>query len=48
MKNGTFIYQEWNSSRMLSLRVRECPNPAVARAMLEETLGRPVRWQEAR
>lgn len=46
MKNGTFVYVD-SRGRAAYLRVRECPNPAVARQMLEDELQQPVRWQEA-
>ena len=46
MKTGTFVYLL--DGRPRYVRVRECPNPAESRALLEDLLGLPVRWQEAR
>jgi hypothetical protein len=47
VKNGTFIFASWRDNRAVRIRVRECPNPPVVIAMLEQRLGRPVRFEEA-
>lgn len=48
MKDGTFIYLDSRTKRPTRIRTRSCPNPAVARQMLEDMLSLPVRWEEHR
>ncbi len=48
MSNGTFIYRN-HKGEDRRLRVRECPNPALAREILErDVLQGPVRWEAKR
>jgi hypothetical protein len=47
MKNGTFVFASWKNDRPVRTRVRECPDPLVVIAMLEERLGRAVSFEEA-
>lgn len=47
MKNGLFIYRSWRTGQLITMRVRDCPDPAAARLALEQdVVGGPVAWQE--
>lgn len=46
MQSGTLIYTAYDG-KTRRLRVRDCPNPAIARALLESLVG-STRWETRR
>jgi hypothetical protein len=48
MHNGTFVYRNYLGEDR-RLRVRDCPNPSLARETLEKhVLDSPVRWEASK